>query len=140
MASSNQRLGWSSVSATMPGPCGSAERGAKLGGQAVAVGREVPHEHLRGRLDDLDHARPLEKIADRRLVGLEGDADEVGLHRSGSCHFAGTPFLGNAPGSTTGGCFSQVAPWAPASATQMLFDPPAGALSAPASAFARYDA
>ena len=95
------------------------ERGAQLRGQAVAVGREVPHEHLGRRLDDLDHPRPLEEVADRGLVGLEGDTDEVGLHRPGSCHFAGMPLLGNAPGSTTGGCFSQVAPCVPASAIQI---------------------
>ena len=57
---------------------------------------------------------------------MKGDADEVGLHRSGSCHFEGTPFLGNAPGRTTGGFCFQVAPCEPARATQIVFDPPAG--------------
>ena len=47
--------------------------------------------------------------------------------------------MGERSGSTTGGCFSQVAPWVPASAIQIVFEPPAGALSAPASAFARYE-
>ena len=52
MASSNHRLGWSSVRATIARPVRVGERGAQLRGQAVAVGREVPDEHLGRRLDD----------------------------------------------------------------------------------------
>ena len=64
-ASANQGLGWRSVTATTAGPWESLSASRISGGQLVGVGVDVPDQHLRRRLDDLDHARALEQVAER---------------------------------------------------------------------------
>jgi hypothetical protein len=62
------------------GRCHVGEERPKLG-RDVGVGSDVPDHDLRIVVDDRDHPRALEAVAQVAVVGVERDANRVRVHR-----------------------------------------------------------
>ena len=71
------------------------QRDPHLGRQPVLVVRQAPHQHLGRGVDDLHHARPLELVAQRGVVALQGNSDQV-VSSTDLLYFVGTPWWGEA--------------------------------------------
>ncbi len=75
------------------------QRDAHLRRQAVGVMGQVPDQDVWIGIDDLDHPRPLEQVAERGVVALKCNANQVVVHRSVSSYLvAARPWLGKLPG------------------------------------------